>query len=235
MCQDFVPNVSLGCLCEHDEAALESLQGRVLRCLNASPGGHFSQNLGEPLRLQIEFWAQQTCRMSGKVSSTVWGTGRCGVSGEGQWVRTPNLWGTRNCDFLYHYLAHDKCSVFVTSERTCYKIPGGMLRGWAALQERHLERSMGEIYWLWSQGPPKDLIFIPEQKLEYGFEKGIWQEPIGQWNVSRAFETPNLCFVNYIVWFYSIQFPLFLISTCGNKVPAYCLNVKIFPQSHCIN
>lgn len=56
------------------------------------------------------------------------GDRRCGGFWGGAVSEDPEPLGHRNCDFLYHYLAHDKCSVFVTSERTCYRIPGGMLR-----------------------------------------------------------------------------------------------------------
>lgn len=57
----------------------------MLRCLNASPGGHFSQNLGEPLRvIDRVLELQQTSRMSGKVTAApVWGQEMWGFLGRG--------------------------------------------------------------------------------------------------------------------------------------------------------
>lgn len=46
-------------------------------------------------------------------------------------VRTLSLLGTGIMTFGYHCLAHPRCWVFVTSERGCYKIPGGNAEvGW---------------------------------------------------------------------------------------------------------
>lgn len=77
--------------------------------------------------LQIEF-LQDTQDVWESHRSPCMGDRRCGGFWREVVSEDPEPLGHRNCDFIYCCLAHDKCSVFVTSERDCYKIPGGMLR-----------------------------------------------------------------------------------------------------------